>query len=746
MTLTTQTLNIRGMRCNGCARSIEKKVNTLTGMDAAQVNFATEQLRVRFDQDELQSDVIFKTVETAGFQVELPSDHSELPQKRREFEQQRIWKKFSIAALFSVPLVVIAMAEMVGLSLPAWLSPDQNPQIFALVQMLLVLPVMGMGIDFYREGLRSLLRGAPNMDALIAIGTLAAAGYSAVHTVRIFLGHADGVMNLYYESAGVILTLILLGKYLEAVSKERASAAIQHLIALQPKTATVQRNGTEIQIAIGDLWVGDLIHVRPGEKIPVDGIILEGQSAVDESMLTGESLPVEKQMGDVVTGGSYNHSGWLRIEAKRVGQDTQLAQIIRLVQEAQASKAPIARLADMVSGYFVPTVILLAFLAAGIWTLVGQPISFTLSIFIAVLVIACPCALGLATPTAILVGTGRGAALGVLIKGGEPLEIAHHVDTLVFDKTGTLTEGRPQVTDVISLAPHQESDFLLKVASAEQGSEHPLGQAIVEYAKQQNMPLLDPDHFNALPGYGIEAEIQNQSVLIGNFKLMKDRKLLTTPLDAVHSLAQAGKTPIYVALGGQVAGVIAMADSPKSESAAVIQQLHAMGLETVMLTGDHRTTADAIAKQVGIDQVIAEVLPDGKADAVKALQKQGKRVAMVGDGINDAPALAQADVGLALGSGADIAAESADIVLVQNRLQDVVTAFELSRATLRNIKQNLFWAFAYNILGIPVAAGVLFAFGGPTLNPMIAAGAMALSSVSVVSNALRLKRFQPHIR
>jgi Cu+-exporting ATPase len=593
------------------------------------------------------------------------------------------------------------------------------------------------------------------MDSLIAIGTSAAILYSLYSTYQITIGNfrtSSGAMmadGMYFESAGVIITLILLGKYLEAVSKGKTSEAIKKLMGLAPKTATVIQDGREVEIPIEDVAIGDIVLVKPGGKIPVDGVITEGSSAIDESMLTGESIPLDKKAGDKVYAATMNKNGLIRFEATKVGSDTALAQIIKLVEDAQGSKAPIAAIADIVAGYFVPVVCVIAIVAAAAWYMGTRDVQLALTIFISVLIIACPCALGLATPTAIMVGTGKGAEYGILFKGGEALETTHKVNTIVFDKTGTITEGHPAVTDIVVKENDEEAkNRLLQVtASAEKGSEHPLGEAIVRRAEEQGLEFLKVENFQALSGLGIEAIIEGRRVFIGNRKLMTERGI---PLGSLESesdrLAEEGKTPMYVVTGGKLDGMIAVADVVKPSSAEAIRVLREMGVEVAMITGDNKKTADAIARQVGIDRVLAEVMPQDKSNEVKKLQGEGRLVAMVGDGINDAPALVQADVGISIGSGTDIAMESADIVLMRSDLMDVPTAISLSRSTIRNIKQNLFWAFAYNTAGIPVAAGILKLlnlFGGPLLNPIIAAAAMSFSSVSVLSNALRLRRFKP---
>lgn len=580
------------------------------------------------------------------------------------------------------------------------------------------------------------------MDSLIAVGTSAAFIYSLFGMYKIITGDISYAMHLYFEAAVTILTLITLGKYLEAVSKGKTSEAIKKLMGLAPKTATVIRDNKEIIVSVDEVVVGDIVLVKPGKKLPVDGEVIEGSTAIDESMLTGESIPVEKSVGSNVIGASINKTGFIKYKATKVGKDTALAQIIRLVEDAQGSKAPIAKMADVISSYFVPIVIGLAILSAIVWLIAGETPIFALTIFISVLVIACPCALGLATPTAIMVGTGKGAENGVLIKGGEALEITHKIDTIVFDKTGTITEGKPVVTDI--LTKNKEKDVLLSlVASAEKGSEHPLGEAIVRAALEKKLELKTLNNFNAIPGHGIEVTIDKDNILLGNLKLMKEKNIDVEEfkLDS-DKLANEGKTPMYIAINNKLEGIIAVADVVKPSSFEAIKELHNMGIKVAMITGDNKKTAEAIAKQVGIDIVLSEVLPEDKANEVKKLQGQNNKVAMVGDGINDAPALAQADIGIAIGSGTDVAIESADIVLMRSDLMDVIVAIKLSKATIRNIKQNLFWAFGYNVLGIPVAMGVLHIFGGPLLNPMIAAAAMSLSSVSVLANALRLKKFK----
>jgi Cu+-exporting ATPase len=736
------TFQIEGMTCASCAQTVEKAVNKLTGVQTATVNLATEKLTVAFDKEQLTMKTIADAVEQAGYHAVGESEEQQADQKN---PMQKLWQRFWLSAIFTVPLFYLAMGEMIGLPVPAFLNPMTQPVAFVTTQLLLVLPVMFFGSAFFSNGFKALVKGHPNMDSLVALGTSAAFLYSLYGTIMVYLGDSHFAMHLYYESAAVILTLITLGKYLEAVSKGKTSEAIKKLLDLAPKTARILQNDSEVEVPIEQVATGDIVIVRPGEKIPVDGQLIAGHSTVDESMITGESLPVEKQTGDSVVGASINKTGTFRYQATKVGKDATLAQIIQLVEDAQGSKAPIARLADKVSGVFVPIVIGLAVFAGLAWFFLGQESwIFALTITISVLVIACPCALGLATPTAIMVGTGKGAENGVLIKSGDALETTRNITTIVFDKTGTITEGKPVVTDLIPFGDHSKETVLQVAASAENGSEHPLGEAIVAAAKQQELPVSSVSGFRAIPGYGIMGTLAEKTVLLGNRKLMEQEQIAVESVVAsAEKLATQGKTPMYVAMDGDLIGLIAVADTVKASSSQAIERLHQMGISVAMITGDNLRTAQAIAEQVGIDQVISDVLPEDKAAQVAALQQAGQKVAMVGDGINDAPALAQADVGIAIGSGTDVAIESADIVLMRSDLMDVPTAVELSRATIKNIKENLFWAFAYNVLGIPVAMGVLHLFGGPLLNPMIAGAAMSFSSVSVLLNALRLKRFTP---
>ncbi|NQM38258.1 heavy metal translocating P-type ATPase [Streptococcus suis] len=743
--LITETYAIEGMTCASCAMTVEKALGKLAGMEEVAVNLATEKATMTYDKDRLDAAAILSAVEQAGYKAVLPQTNSPVTAvESKEQYQSDLWSRFIWSTVFTLPVLYIAMGPMLpggGLPLPAFLH---QPLTFALVQLFLTLPVMYIGRAFYQKGFKTLFAGHPNMDSLIAVGTSAALVQGLIMTVLIARGQADlshGHPELYFESAAVILTLITLGKHMEALSKGWTSDAIKKLMNLAPKTARLIRDGQEVTLPLEQVQVGDVLQVRPGEQIPVDGKVLQGQSTVDESMLTGESLPVKKAVGDSVVGATLNQHGAFQMQATKVGADTTLAQIIRLVEEAQGSKAPIAQLADRVSAVFVPIVMVLALLSGLAWWTLGQkPWIFSLSITISVLVIACPCALGLATPTAIMVGTGKGAENGLLFKSGQAVEVLQKVDTIVFDKTGTITQGKPQVTDMTVFSSATEEEVLQLAASAEQYSEHPLAQALLKSAEDAGLSLLPSQDFQALSGRGLSVKIAEQTILLGNEKLMKESGIaLGSAIATAETYANQAKTPVYLAADGHLLVVIAIADQVKPSSHAAIQALHQMGLEVVMLTGDNEKTAQAIADQVGIDTVISQVLPEDKANQVKALQAQGKQVAMVGDGINDAPALAQAEVGIAIGSGTDVAIESADLVLMHSDLMDVPKAVRLSQLTMKTIKQNLFWAFAYNVIGIPIAMGLLHLFGGPLLNPMLAGAAMALSSVSVLLNALRLR-------
>ena len=753
--LVTQNFAVSGLSCASCAANLEVAVGRLAGLASAVVNFATQVLTVTYPLGAIDVEQISQAVEAAGYHAQLLTDQASASQAQIQQEadqaaqakanhQAALWRRFWQSAIFALPLLCLAMAEMVGLTLPTWLSHRGGGQLFVSLQLALTLPILWLGRSFFLNGFKHLVKGHPNMDSLVALGTSAAVAYSLYSSIQVWLGNHHAAMSLYYESAGVILTLVTLGKYFEARSKGQTSAAIQALIKLAPQEAQVLREGQEVTLPLDQVQVGDLVRVRPGQKIPVDGRVVEGQSWVDESMLTGESLPVAKKVGDQVVGASLNQQGSLIVETNKVGQDTTLAQIIHLVQAAQGSKAPIAQLADRVSAVFVPVVMTLALVAGLAWYLIGgQSWAFALTIGIAVLVIACPCALGLATPTAIMVGTGKGAEQGILIKSGTALEMAHQVDAVVLDKTGTLTQGQPQVTDVLPLTGWTPDQLLALAAAAEVNSEHPLGQAIVAGARERELALPEVTNFQSLTGYGIRVLNGKNFYFLGNRRMMQEIGLdLSRAEELAATLAAGGKTPIYVGNREEILGLIAVADPLKATSPEAVRRLKAMGLQVIMLTGDNAKTAQALAAEAGIDQVISDVLPADKAQVVADLQAQGLKVAMVGDGINDAPALAQADVGLAIGRGTDVAIESADMVLMGSDLISVATAIKLSQATIRNIKENLFWAFAYNVLGIPVAMGVLHLFGGPLLNPMLAGAAMSFSSVSVIVNALRLRRFK----
>lgn len=742
--IQSHTYKIEGMTCSACASRVEKVTNKMPGVENAVVNFATEKLSVSYDADAVSFGDIKAKVEKAGYKL-IREDEQKVEEKKKKLDEKgKLLWRLILSLIFAVPLLTITMGHMVGMPLPKIIDPMMNPLNFAIIQLVLTIPVMIIGYKFYYIGYKNLFKLSPNMDSLIAIGTSAAFIYSLYGTYKIYIGDGSYAMSLYYEAAVTILALITLGKYLEAISKGKTSQAIKKLMGLAPKTATIVRDGKELVIPIDEVIVGDIVIVKPGEKLPVDGEVIEGATAVDEAMITGESIPVEKTVGSKVIGASINKTGFIKYKATKVGKDTALSQIIKLVEDAQGSKAPIAKMADIIASYFVPIVIGLAILASIGWLVAGESGVFALTIFISVLVIACPCALGLATPTAIMVGTGKGAEYGVLIKGGEALEVTHQIDTIVFDKTGTITEGKPVVTDIITTTI-SEDELLSIAASSEKGSEHPLGEAIVKGAEERNIKFKEISNFKAIPGHGIQVEIEGKVILLGNKKLMTENSIEIGDLGVKSDkLANEGKTPMYIAINNKLEGIIAVADTVKPSSKEAIENLHKMGIKVAMITGDNKKTADAIAKQVGIDIVLAEVLPEDKANEVKKLQEKGSKVAMVGDGINDAPALAQADIGIAIGTGTDVAIESANIVLMKGDLKDVATAIKLSKATIRNIKQNLFWAFGYNVLGIPVAMGVLHIFGGPLLNPMIGAAAMSLSSVSVLTNALRLRGFNPN--
>lgn len=739
----TVILRIEGMTCAACSGRVEKVTSKLKGVVSSSVNLASEKATIVYDPTLIKLPQIKVAVSKAGYKAVDISGDDKCSADKIEDKFRSLRVKLIIASAFCMPLLYISMGHMIGLPLPSILHMEHHPLAFAIVQAALTLPIVAVGWRFYYVGFRAIFMRSPNMDSLIAMGTSAALIYSFYSLYSIAHGASAMEAHLYFESAAVIITLILLGKTLEARSKGKTSDAIKKLMSLTPKTAVIVRGGREVSIPAAEVAAGDLVLIRPGDKFPVDGVIVEGTTSVDEQMLTGESIPADKKIGDNVFAACINQNGSIVYRATKVGVETALAQIIKLVEQAQGSKAPIARLADTVSGYFVPFVFLIALIAFAGWMIYTGDIAFSLSVFISVMVIACPCALGLATPTAIMVATGRAAQLGILVKSGAALETAHTIDCVVLDKTGTVTQGKPDVCDVIA-AEWCTKDELLKIAaSAEKGSEHPLARAIAAYAENAGTKLYSSSDFAALPGHGILAKVDGMSVLIGNGRVMDDNAIAVGQLEIERErLSVDGKTAVYVAVDNKVVGIIALADVIRPDSAEAVRQLIKTGIEVIMLTGDNSATAAAIAKQAGITSVIAEVLPQDKANEIKKLQSQGRKVAMVGDGINDAPALAQADVGIAIGSGTDIAIDSADIVLIGGGLSSVPTALRLSDAAMRNIKQNLFWAFGYNVVGIPIAAGILHIFGGPLLNPMIGAAAMSLSSVSVLTNALRLRRFR----
>lgn len=736
-------IGIGGMSCVGCAKGIEKELVKNKGIEKIEVNFSTEKAKILYN-DNIRLSAIKKKIEDMGFKI--LEENVEEKENFKEKEIKTMIIKLIFSSIFGIPLLFIAMAPMIkGLDklVPNIINMNINPLNYAIIQLILTIPIIIIGHKFYTTGFKLFFKGRPNMDSLIAISTTAAFLYSLYNTINIIYGNIHLVHSLYYETVGMIIVLILLGKYLETISKSKTSDAIKKLMGLVPKYAIVLNNGKEEKVLIDEVLVGDIVITKPGEKIAVDGIVIEGETYIDESMLTGESIPVKKLKDSQVFAGSINKNGYIKFKVTKTSKNTTLANIIKIVEDAQTTKAPIAKIADIVSGYFVPIVCIIAFVTSLLWFILSKDLEFALKIFVSVLVIACPCALGLATPTAIMVGTGKGAENGILIKSGEALETAYKLDTIILDKTGTITEGKPIVTDII--CNNIEKDELLRiVASAEKMSEHPLGDAIVKEALKENIDLYENiEEFEAKIGFGIKAKVNNKSVFIGNKKLLDSFNINLLDMEKKFiDLANQGKTPIYIALDNEIKGIIAVADPIKENSKEAIEKLSNMGLDIFMITGDNKKTADAIANQLNIKNVFAEVLPIDKANYVENLKNSGKKVAMVGDGINDAPALAKSDLGIAIGSGTDIAIESADVVLIKNDLNGVYNAIKLSKKTIVNIKQNLFWAFIYNIIGIPVACGVLYIFGGPLLNPMIGAMAMSLSSLSVLLNALRLRNFK----
>ena len=756
-----QKFDVTGMSCSACSAHVEKAVSRVPGVDQVQVNLLQNSMVVEYEDEATDTAAIIHAVEDAGYGASVKDAHEPTKkaendlQKRTAEEAKKMKHRLGWSIVFLIVLMYISMGHMLGWPLPSILLGHENMMIFALTQLFLTLPIMYLNRKYYENGFKSLFHGAPNMDTLVAMGSTAAFVYSVsrLYVMGYAMGRGEtdmahmASMNLYFESAAMILTLVTIGKYMESRSKNRTSDAITKLVDLAPKTALVVRNGQETEIPADQVQVGETVIVKPGQGIPVDGVILEGTGTVDESAITGESIPVEKKVGDRVTGATVNRAGYFQMKADRIGEDTTLSQIIRLVEEAGGSKAPIAKLADKVSGIFVPVVITIAVITIIVWLLSGATFSFALASGIAVLVISCPCALGLATPTAIMVGTGRGAEQGILIKSGESLETAHLVDTVVLDKTGTITEGHPAVAAVRMAPGVTEAELLGLAASLEKASEHPLAEAIVRYAEEAGVEVSQATEFAAEAGQGVSGMVSGRKVLAGNQKMMDAQKVILDGMDAeAGKLSEEGRTVLYIAADQKLLGMIAVADPVKKTSAEAIREMEQMGLDVVMLTGDHEKTARAIQKQLGISRVIAQVLPQDKEREVRRLQEEGHKVAMVGDGINDAPALARADVGIAIGAGTDVAIESADIVLMKSDLLDAVTAVQLSRAVIRNIKENLFWAFCYNAIGIPLAAGVFYPLLNWQLSPMFGSAAMSFSSVFVVCNALRLKGFQPGFR
>ena len=757
--MAKEKYNITGMSCAACSAKVERVVGKLEGVENVSVNLLTNSMQVEYKEDKLSSNDIIKNIADAGYGASLATDSKQKKEEKsiKKTNDDAIASmkfRLKVSIVFLVILMYFSMGSMIGLPLPKFLSGEGNPVGFALTQLLLVLPVMYVNRKYYISGFKSLFHLSPNMDTLIAVGSGAAFTYGviAIYVMGYALNNSDMHtvteyrMNLYFESVSMILTLITLGKFFETGSKARTTDAISKLIDLSPKRANVLRDGVEENILTEDVVVGDIVIVRPGESIPVDGMIIEGSTSVDESAITGESIPVQKEKGDKLIAATINKNGSVRIKATEVGEDTAISRIIALVEEASSSKAPIAKMADKVAGVFVPVVMGISLITFIVWLALGYDFSFALNCAIAVLVISCPCSLGLATPVAIMVGTGKGAENGILIKSADALETTHSIDTVVLDKTGTVTEGKPVVTDILAF-DIDENEFLKLAAGVESASEHPLAEAIVEKAKEKSLEIVSPTEFQAISGRGIVASVNGSKIIAGNEQAVKDQygnsENFTEVFKKGNELAAEGKTPMYFMKDGRLLGIIAVADTIKKDSKEAIQALKNRNIDVVLLTGDHKNTAMAIAKEAGIKKVIAEVLPTDKEEHIRELIKAGHKVAMVGDGINDSPALARADVGIAIGAGTDIAIESADIVLMHSSLKDVATAIDLSKAVIRNIKQNLFWAFFYNSIGIPLAAGVFYLSMGWKLSPMFGAAAMGMSSVCVVSNALRLKSFKP---
>lgn len=736
--MITQKYTIKGMTCAACSSAVERVTRKIDGVAESNVNLTTALMTITYDEAKVTPELIIKKVDRAGFGAELYVE--EKKEDNQGDDIQKTKRRLICNIILAIPLLYICLGHMlpITLPLPAFMDMHKAPFNFAFVQLVLTTIILINGRKFYLVGFKSLFKGHPNMDSLVAIGTGSAFIYSLIMTIGI-PSNPESAHNLYYESAAVVVTLVMLGKYMEGRSKNKTSEAIRKLMELAPDTAIVIRDGEQVEVPVDEVTIGETILIKPGSRIPLDGVILEGSTSVDESMLTGESIPVEKTNGDEVIGGSVNYQGAVSVKVTHVGADTTLAKIVKMMEDAQGKKAPISKVADTVAGYFVPTVMGIAVVAAIIWALLGHDITFVLTIFVSVLVIACPCALGLATPTAIMVGTGLGANHGILIKSGEALEISHKVNAVVLDKTGTITEGKPSVTQLITRDISDE-ELLMIAASCEQVSEHPLGTAIVNEAKTRKIELQEVTKFQSITGQGIRANIEDKTYYIGNKKLCVEQQIDYTEYEVeATELANKGQTPMFVGSEGIVIGIVAVADTLKETSAEAIQKIKGLGIEVYMLTGDNKLTADYIGQKVNVDHVIAEVLPSDKASVVEKLQKEGKCVMMVGDGINDAPALVQADVGVAIGSGSDIALDSSDVVLMKSDLHDVYKAIKLSKATIRNIKQNLFWAFFYNACGLPLAAGALYAINGMLLSPVIGGFAMSLSSVCVVSNALRLR-------